>query len=203
MPRKITIDLGERYKIAFGYVAMWKSKNLKKTGFTEKAGITNVNVYASGNISFEDFTLEGNGFKMEFGFTDYSKVQQASKMFAPPPMLSHTKGKNHEETDINSVDALVLENYGHKPWNITLQGLLIDMENHQYPSSKVREMRLMFETDAIFNVSGQIWDDLGIKTIYFKEFTIAGVQGYEDTMQYTLTASSIKPAEFGFANRDK
>ncbi|MNE84905.1 hypothetical protein D3C80_1818490 [compost metagenome] len=90
----------------------------------------------------------------------------------------------------------VVERYGTKSWEISIKGILIDMVNHNYPSQKVRQLREFFEYNRPFGVEGQIWDDLNIRSIYFSDTEIGGIPGYADTIQFDLTARSIKPAEF-------
>ncbi len=83
-------------------------------------------------------------------------------------------------------------------WDITIEGLLIDLDNHQYPTAKVQQLRQMFETPSIFDVlECQVMTDLGINALYFTEvINIAIVEDYPDTVKYQLKACSIEPTEF-------
>ena len=72
------------------------------------------------------------------------------------------------------------------------------MDNHQYPSSKMRSFRTIFETNDIFDVlESQIFEDLGIQSIYIENLEeLKVLDDYQDTIQYKMTAHSIKPLEF-------
>lgn len=194
MANKI-IDLGARLKTAFGFTTPNESSTLEALGFNKKNEISGSGVFVKNNYSFEKLTLKGNGFDLTFGAM-MNTPELSPDTFAPPPMISWKKGKNITITPIDGTDAEVVERYGDKSWEIKIQGLLIDMVNHNYPSSQVKLLRELFEVPAPFGVEAEIFDDLGIKSIYFTDAEFAGVAGYEDTIQYTLEARSIKPVEF-------
>lgn len=195
MAKKIVIDLAERFKNAFGYVTKNESSNLKNSGFTDSTGIAKADVYVNNNISFEDIRITGNGFDLLFGYNPFSKGGGLGDLFAPPPMISFRKQKNINRTEIDGSDAEVVERYGDRSWEINIQGIIIDMVNHEYPSGQVQTLRRLFNTKKPFEVCGQMFDDLEIRTIYFEDFEVAGVQGFQDTMQYTLSGRSMKPVE--------
>ena len=113
-------------------------------------------------------------------------------------MVSFTRDKNIKKTTIDGSDFEVVECFGLKPWKITISGLLIDMDNHNYPSSKMRSFRSIFETNDIFDViDSQIFEDLGIKSIYIERLDeLKVLEDYQDTVQFKMTAYSIKPLEF-------
>lgn len=196
MGKRIVIDLAERFKNAFGFVTKNQSSNLGETGFTDKTGVAEADVYVQKNISFEDITLSGNGYDLRFGFKGFSNKDGLGDLFAPPPMVSFRKSKNITRTEIDGSDAEVVERYGDRSWEISIQGILIDLINHEYPGQQVRTLRRLFDTPKPFEISSQIFDDIGVKSIYFEDAEFAGVQGFQDTIQFTLKARSIKPVEF-------
>lgn len=206
MPNKI-IDLGARLQAAFGYVSANISKELQHAGFTKELQSADVFVRDT-KTSFENLTIK-QSFLLQFKFGYAGFINQQEKFFAPPPMLTFRKRKRIEVTNVdgagdgNDVNKAgeVVENYGHESWNITIQGLLIDMDNHNYPSEKVKELIGMFESDAPWIVESQLFQDHQINTIYFTEVESAGIQGFEDTWSFTLQARSIKPVEFAFAKQ--
>jgi hypothetical protein len=197
----ITFDLGARFKAAFGYAADNQSASLESQNFMEANGITDVGIYVS-DASFEEMTLkQGNDEVLAFGSMMFNKNANGS-IYAPPPMLSFNKSKNLTITEIDGADAEVVERYGDRSWEIGMDGILIDMVNHRYPKGQVIQLRQSFDTKAPWAVEGEMFDDLGIKSIYFTSVKIGGVAGYEDTIQYSLQARSIKPAQFFFANKN-
>jgi hypothetical protein len=203
MAKKQIIDLGSRFRNAFGFVASGVGESLQNTEFTDESGIHEV--YAKGNGSFEAFTIRGNGFELLFG----NMLQNDSKVtnvFAPPPMISFTRAKKITATPIDDSDedptndAEVVERYNSGKWELTIQGLLVDMKNHEFPKNQLTLLRQLFDVNAVFDVEGDWFDALNIKSIYTEDFSVSGVQGYEDTVQFTLKAYSIKPVEFFLKN---
>jgi len=209
---KYTISLADRFSSAFGFVAKNMASKLLGVGLSDSGLYTNIQLIENGDAIFDEITLRGNGFDLRFGAFPFvggnhgvldslgilKNKSSESTVFAPPPMFTFSRGKNIQTTSINGSDAEVVENYGLKSWRIKIQGLLIDMDNHQYPSDKIRMIRQVFEVGNQFAVEGKIFDDLGIDSIYFTELnTLSGVEGFEDTWKYTLTAKSIIPVEFG------
>lgn len=195
------IDLGARLKAAFGYAAGGEGDRLKKRDFSSQHGISEAGIYVN-NASFEEITLKKNDREKLFFGSMMANKSDGNLLYAPPPMCSFTKSKNLIITEIDGSDAEVVERYGDKSWQIKLQGLLIDMQNHLYPKKEVIKLREFFDLQEAIAVEGEFFDDLNIKSIYFTDVEIAGVAGYADTIQYTLTAKSIKPVEFFFVKNN-
>lgn len=201
--KKKVIDLGNRFQSAFGFVTNNKSTTLAKSKSFNAAIGTSSATIVDGRSSFEEFTMSRPGLKLKFGYTGFVNNDN---VFAPPAILSFKSSKRIEETIVTSVDrsgeelayGQVVELYGSMPINITIKGLLIDMDTHQYPSAKVKQLAELFNYNGIWIVEGQIWGDKGIKTIYIESMEDGGIQGYMDTWQFTLEARSISPIEFGF-----
>lgn len=195
------IDLGSRLKAAFGYVSASESENLRKQKFAEENGIAGSGVYVS-DSSFEEMTIIKDQTDRMFFGSMISGNLDSIDIYAPPPMCSFSKSKNLIITEIDGTDAEVVERYGDKSWEIRIQGVLIDMRNHQYPKQQIIKFRQFFDVAGAMAVEGQFFDDLNIKSIYFTDCDIAGVAGYADTVQYSLTARSIRPVEFFFVKQN-
>ena len=153
--------------------------------------VTNVN-----GFNWADFTLRNGGIYYKFANT--LLFEELPGVLAPPPMVSFKRLKSIKTTSIDGSDIEVVESFGLKPWEITIAGLLIDMENHQYPSSKMRTFRTIFETNDVFDVlESQIFEDLDIKSIYIDRLDeLKVLEDYQDTIQFKMTAFSTKPLEF-------
>jgi hypothetical protein len=211
MPKK-KIDLGLRYKNAFGYVAVSQGNSLQQKDFKKKNGLTKEtatgNVYATvdRNTSFEELTLRAGAYELFFGDA-LAEGSTRGKVFAPPPMMSYSRDKTIITTPVDDSDddptndAFVVERYNSGQWDIKIQGLLIDMVNHEFPAYQLKVLRQFFDQNQIVEVEGQWWDALNIKSIYLKSFAPVGVQGFEDTIQFTIQAYSIKPVEFFLKNK--
>lgn len=205
MAKKTIVDLGSRYRNAFGFVASGVGDSLLETGFDDASGISKV--YVKGNGSFEEITLRANGSNgIELHFGDMLTTEGTTSIFAPPPMMNFDKEKKIMVTPIDDSDedptndAEVVERYNSGSWEINIQGLLLDMANHQFPQNQIRLLRQVFDINDVLEVEGDWFDALNIKSIYIKSFSISGVQGYEDTVQFTVKAASIKPVEFFLKN---
>lgn len=212
---RYTVDLITRYQSAFGFVGgtlvgeleglvngaifkaglaynelRWKAAKLGKGERTFDAQL-----YAPTEWQWAEITMKHEGKKLEFGFG--SLEQETQGVFAPPPLMRFRRTKNISVTVIDGGDeAEVVENFGVNSWDIELNGLLVDMEEHGYPGEKVKELVKFFEINDVIEVACPLLLDMGIRSIYFKEQGIEPVEGFPDTVKYSLTAKSIKPALF-------
>ena len=161
-----------------------------------KKGIGN-NVYVA-DRSFADLTLKSTESGAIYKFATSILNQEADNILAPPPMFAFNRSKNIVTTQIDGSDAVVVESFGLTPWNITIEGILIDIENHHYPQQQLREFRSMFEENTQYDVLDcELLADLGIDSLYIERVnSLKVVLEFQDTIQYRLTAKSIKPAEF-------
>lgn len=213
----IDIDLTDRMFAAFGYVPSgYPKQDVVRAGiaaaYASDAAISiglgranialikkkiGANVFVNG-CSFADLTLRNseNGKCYEFANGLLSEV--ATGILAPPPMLSFQRDKNIIKTAIDGSDSEVVESFGCKSWEITMEGILVDMESHQYPQTKMQELREMFEVNNSFEVFDcDIMADLGIENIYIDKLNeLKVLMEYQDTIKYKLIAHSIKPVEF-------
>lgn len=122
-------------------------------------------------------------------------------MFAPPIILEFSREKDLIETKVNGSDNVVIERWGTKPWDIDMRGILVDMNDKIYPKNLIEQLHEFFEINDIIEVEGLQFEDKKIDSIYFKSVKITPVEGYPDTIQYTMTASSIQPVEFNVFKR--
>ena len=202
---KKIIELGKRFANAFGFVGANTGASLQETNITEALTGAKV-VVKDGRSSYEEFTLKRPGLELKFGYTGL--IKQLDDVFAPPPLVSFKRSKRIDETIVSSNDAngtelefgQVVENYGRKPIDIDIKGILVDMVNHQYPSDKVKQLVDLFDYNGAWEVEGKIFADHKIKSIYFIDMDDAPIQGYMDTWSFTLNARSIKPVEY-FLNK--
>ena len=188
----LTIDLYGRFSSAFGYVAA----NIRTR--TQPHGTpSGVEVYVA-DATFADLKLKSakDGKVYEFRNTILSDTDNG--IFAPPPMLKFDRSKKITATAIAGSDNVVVEDFGIEQWTITMDGLLVDMEKHQYPTAKMQRFRQLFETPDTFDVlECQVMTDLGINALYFESVKdLAVVDNYPDTVKYKLSAKSIQPPEF-------
>lgn len=198
---KRVIALGKRFQSAFGFVSANTGTSLQATNFKEISKGSNVLV-EDGRSSYEEFTLKGNGVELKFGYGGL--LQQVGNVFAPPALITFKRSKRIDETIVSNNDSngnelafgQVVENYGRKPIEISIKGVLIDMVNHQYPSEKVRQLIDVFDYNGSWEVTGKLFADHKIQTIYFTDLEDAPVQGFMDTWSFSLEARSIKPVEY-------
>ena len=195
----MTIDLYARFSSAFGYVAA----NMR-TRTQPHDTPTGVEVFVA-DATFADLKLKSakDGKVYEFrntilNATDKTTFVPDNKIFAPPPMLKFDRAKKITATAIAGSDNVVVEDFGLEQWSITMDGLLVDMENHQYPTAKMQRFRQLFETPDTFDVlECQVMTDLGINALYFEKVeSLSVLADYPDTVKYTLKAKSIQPPEF-------
>jgi Domain of unknown function (DUF6046) len=193
-PKNITIDLVARYASAFGMMAAGKA--IEKV-FVEKRG--------QNDYGFETYP------KQEGSNIDYAKLYipgleplefsailsgDRGNIFAPPLLMGFSQEKSLIETEVNDDDPIVVERWGTKPWNITINGLLIDLDHRIYPTDEIRRLNQNWKHNGVINAVGLQFEERDIDSIYFRSIDFTSVEGYQDTVQFTINASSIKAVNF-------
>ena len=212
---RYTVDLISRYQSAFGFVggtltgeleglinrsifkagidyneARWKAESLNRGEKTPDASL-----YAPTDWHWAEMTLTYEKQKMKFAIGGLTS--ETKDVFAPPPLMRFRRTKNITVTVVDGGDeAEIVENFGVNSWDIDLNGLLVDMDEHGYPGAKVRQIARFFEINDVIDVACPLLLDMGIRSVYFKEQSFEPVEGFPDTVKYSLTAKSIKPALF-------
>lgn len=204
----ITIDLYSRYQRAFGFVA--------KLGFTEaqkalarasmdmyESPMYNQNnggemaLYERGDSTFANFELENSNTNTKIKFAITENFELLDGVLAPPPMVSFSANKTIINTLIDNSDFEVVESFGSQSYDITIDGILVDVENHWYPSELIKQVHKLFKINGTYKVVGQQFADLEIEEIYFKTLSeLSMIEGFNDTVKYKLNAKAIKPVEF-------
>ncbi|MCL2328440.1 MAG: DUF6046 domain-containing protein [Bacteroidetes bacterium] len=145
------------------------------------------------------------GAKYEYNFAFESINGDYSEIFATPPMISLKRSKQLTITPVNNSDiensgVEVVERYATEPYSIEWRGLLIDMENHTFPLDKMETLNRIFEFNGVWNVTSEILRAVGINTIFIQDVTFDFVEGYEDTISYTMALRQAKPLEYQLLN---
>lgn len=154
-------------------------------------------IFVAGNSAFEDIEFSHGQEVLKFGNVLFAKSGSMGNIFAPPPLITFSKSKNIEVTVIDGTDSEVVERYGDGQWDINIEGILVDMENHHFPIAQVERLRKFFEIPDAIDVSSEIVNTgIGAYSLFFKDARFSGVAGFADTYYYSLPARSIKPAEF-------
>ncbi len=207
------IDIGARFGHAFGF-AYKNIAGRAGVGYNGRFIYGNVEAYSAEEGDFDYIKIKGSSFELQFGDMPFlhgnygvlsgvleGKQNSGNDIFAPPPMLSFRRGKSLKVTEIDGADSEFVECFGLKQWEIKMQGIVVDMAEHQYPSYQVSKLNELFELNEILEVSGQMFEEKKIRSIYIKDIEISGVEGYTDTQKYTISARSIKPVEFSLLNQ--
>lgn len=192
-PGNITIDLAARYASAFGMMAAGK--------LIEKAF---VNKKDPNNYSFQTYPLlDSNVERVEFVVPGLERLVfdavlhgDRGVLFAPPLLMNFSQEKSLIETEVSDDDPIVIERWGTRPWDITINGLLIDLTNRIYPSDEIRRLNQNWKYQGVVKVIGVQFEELDIDSIYFRSVNFTRVEGYQDTVQFTMNASSIKAVNF-------
>ncbi len=198
----MTFDFKGRFQNAFGYVNSSISRRLASLGFdvsNDKTSNRKLSVYSWNNdTTFDEVTLRRDvaGVNESYLFGYSGMMQESLNVFAPPPMLSLKRSKKIATTTLDGDSLECVERYNTEPYDITWRGLLIDMDNHEFPLDKLESINRIFEVNGVWNVDSEILNRVGVNAIYIKDIDIDFVEGYEDTIQYTLTARAIKPLEY-------
>ncbi|WP_407512846.1 DUF6046 domain-containing protein, partial [Elizabethkingia miricola] len=187
----IVINLAARYAAAFGIIAI--SNKINQVVAIKEDNKYQVEVYEDFDDTFEEVYLEYNNKELKFsGMLE----GDTSSVYAPPLMMNFSREKNLIETNVSGGDSVVIERWGTKPWSIDIRGILIDTEAHNYPSEKIKELCRLFDYNDIISVVGRQFYEKDIKSIYLKSVDVTPVEGFADTIQFTLKASSINPVTY-------
>lgn len=190
MPQSITIDLASRYAVAFGINAIsnqfFVANRIKNTDY-------GFDFYPQNN-EHEQINLSIPGVdQLTFGSVITST---AGSFLAPPPLLVFKQQKSLIETPVNDSDAVVVERWGTEPWEVRITGLLIDLSNRIYPSDEIRRLNRVWKHNGVIEVVGQQFEEKDIDSLYFKSIEFTGVEGYQDTIRFSIEARSIKAVNF-------
>lgn len=190
-------NIGDRFKIAFGFVAAKMSTALTDKGFeaeVEQPQNSQILLW-NDKTKFDEVKLYRD--KIEFDFAFRQVAEEYNTVFATPPMLSFSRQKKLIVTSIDNVDDIeVVERYNTAPYDIDWKGLLIDMDNHTFPADKLKQLNEIFKFNGIWNVSSEIFDALEITAVYIQEVQIDFVEGFEDTIAYSFKMRAIKDLEY-------
>ena len=183
----IIIDLAGRYAAAFGIVKA--SEMMAAVSLTKEDNKYQVDFFDDFNPVTEDVRLRYEGNELRF----FSMLSgDSSSVFAPPLMMDFRRGKNLVKTETNGDDNVVVERWGTGPWEISMRGILIDVENRQYPTEQVRKLHRLFKHNNVVEVVGNLFEEKDIDMIYFEDVSITPLEGYSDSIQFSFTAYSIK-----------
>ena len=189
----LTVDLAARYAAAFGTIAANKAIN---KAFVNQQKDYDVTYYPFQKASFDDvkFELQGSGLDaLKFSSVLHNNV---GDIFAPPLIIDFSQEKNLIETEVNDDDPVVIERWGTQPWEINIRGLLIDLTNKVYPSDQIKRLNRNWQINQPVKVSGQQFEELDIDSLYFRSIGFTRIEGFQDTVQFSINAHSIKAVNF-------
>lgn len=200
----IVINLAARYVAAFGinaisksfdYAVLNKDYNLETEGKIPNENQSSYSVEYYGDYDKQADKVVFKYDKEELIFSEMLSGDNSS-IYAPPLIITFTREKNLIETEVSGSDNIVVERWGTKPWSIDIRGVLIDVENRQYPKSKISQLARFFEYNNVVKVIGEQFYDKEIDSLYTSSITITPVEGYQDTIQFNLSARSIKAVNY-------
>lgn len=194
----IVIDLAARYASAFGIVKA--SELMSAVVLTKEDNKYEVEFFDDFNPVTEDVRLRYNGDELRF----FSMLSgDSSSIFAPPLMMDFRREKDLIETETNGDDNVIVERWGTKPWEISMRGILIDVENRQYPTEHVRKLHRLFKHNNVVEVVGVLFEEKDISKIYFKDVSITPLEGFYDSIQFSFTASAINQSAWTLKEPNK
>ena len=192
-PKNITINLAARYGAAFGMMAAGKA--IEKVFIDKKE---------DKRYSFQTYPLQDSNVEYvkmsvpNLEPLEFSAILHGDKgsLFAPPLLMGFSQEKSLIETEVNDDDPIIIERWGTRPWDITINGLLIDLDNRIYPSDEIRRLNQNWRYNGVVKVVGKQFEEKDIDSLFFRSIDFTAVEGYQDTIQFTINASSIKAVNF-------
>ena len=196
--KQTQINLAARYAAAFGIINLFDKVKVSQQTYNKY----DLEYFPEKNSEFEkvDFEINfkdvnGKPYNKKLEFSSVLNGSQGS-IFAPPLMMTFSQEKSLIETEVNDDDPVVVERWGTKPWNIDIKGLLIDLDNRIYPTDQIILLNEFWSKNTIVKVVGLQFEEKKIDTIYFKSIDFTPLEGFQDTIQFSISASSIKSVSF-------
>ncbi len=183
-------DILDRYNSAFGYNAM-----------KAMARFVKLPSYSNQDSRYADMFFENrkSGKQFNFGVQNLGgklKIAENQNFLAPPPLLKFSRGKHVVTTDVDRSNHTVIENFGNKAYKFTMRGLLIDMNEHNYPEQQLKEVHAMFDADGTYKIAGDIFNNLEIYEVFFDNLDIDFVEGFVDTIKFNVRGVSVEYVDF-------
>lgn len=187
------INLAERYAAAFGMLAVGKAAQQL---FVEKINDKDYNLelypQQAANIEYVKFSIPD---QEPLEFSEVMNLEN-SNVFAPPLLISFLQAKSLIKTEVNDDDPIVIERWGMQPWEIKINGILIDLDNRIYPSDEIRKLNQAWKHKGVVEVVGRQFEEKDIDAIVFESIDFTPIEGFQDTIQFTISAFSIKSVNF-------
>lgn len=189
----LTIDLASRYAAAFGMLAAGKAIDKVFVDKTSKQ-----------SPSFQTYPLVDSSVEYVKMYIpkleplEFSAILHGDRgnIFAPPLLMGFSQDKSLIETEVNDDDPIIVERWGTKPWDITINGLLIDLDHRIYPTDEIRRLNKNWKYNGAVNVVGIQFEERDIDSLFFRSISFTAVEGFQDTVQFTINASSIRAVNF-------
>ena len=198
MAESIIVNLSQRFEAAFGidskglpidFAVLNKGFNTEEKVSKNSFNDYEVEYYGEYDKEADKIGFEHNGQKL---FFSDMLTGDDSNIFAPPLIVNFSREKKQIETEPSSSDDVVVERWSTSPWDIDIRGILIDVKNRNYPKDKISQLNSFFNINDAVKVVGEQFYAVDIDSIYFKSINITPVEGFQDTIQFNLTARSIK-----------
>lgn len=201
---KTQINLAARYAAAFGVASLIDKVKIKE----KQSDYYDLEYFPARNSDFEkvsfeiDFTeKDGKRYTESLEFSTVL-TGASGNIFAPPLMMTFSQEKSLIEAEVNDDDPVVIERWGTKPWNIEIKGLLIDLYERVYPNAEIERLNTLWSKNTIVAVEGLQFQEKKIDAIYFKSIEFLPIEGFQDTIQFSISASSIKSVAFTLGKPD-
>jgi len=188
------LNLTERYASAFGTLLAGKLINSVFVS-ENSAKDYNITPFPIIDTDFEQVTFEIENSNVEkLTFSNVLTVKDTS--VSPPLLLSFSQDKALIETKVNDSNAYIVERWATNPYKIDIKGLLIDLENRHYPTEKIRQLNQQWQQNAVVKVVGQQFEELDIHSVYFNAISFKKLEGFQDTVQFSISATAIQSLDF-------
>lgn len=194
----VIIDLASRYAAAFGIVKA--SEMMSAVSVTKEDNQYQLDFFDDFDEQDEEVKIVYDKTVISFGSMLFG---ESTNIFAPPMIMDFDRDKNLIETETNGEDNVIVERWGTKPWEISMRGLLIDVEKRKYPSEKIRDLHRLFKINDKLEVFGKQFVEKDIFYIYFKNVSIRALEGFGDTVQFNFIASAIKESTWTLKEPNK
>jgi len=116
--------------------------------------------------------------------------------FPSTTLCVFNRTKNIVKTRVQGADNSVKELISMDDWTVTISGILGGVPGtNKYPDVEVQALRNLFEVPAALQVSGRLFNLLGIKNLVLENLNLPQLEGIKNIQPFQMTASSDTPLE--------
>lgn len=186
------ISLAQRYVDAFGLVVRNTVPRLAEVGI----GLGSVYVGELVETYEGDPVLDQITMRV-IDDSDPEDPQQLEQVLEVPAVIRYSREKLVNETILNRdfvegiEPGMVVESSGWSPWNLMIQGFLINSNNHlEAPLNQLADFQDFLRHHKIYDIISDVTNAIDVGQVTIRNKSFSQMANWPDTISFTLTIKS-------------